>query len=299
MNKIEAFMLQKTIEKIISTEGIGLHSGNIVSLTLSPAPVDTGIVFRIDNNGKKYKVKLKPTIVEATQLATTLGVHGTNIATVEHLLSAIAGLQIDNIYIDIIGKEIPIVDGSAFPFVLLLEKAGIVTQHKKRKYVAIIKECSIYDGNKYIKAKPYHGLFIDYTIDFNHPFIGIQRLALEITPASFRNIAKARTFGFMKEIEYLRSMNLTLGGSLENAIVLDDTGILNQEGLRFTDEFVRHKILDFIGDISLFGAPIQAHFIVHLSGHALNNQFIQKEILCLLFEHLSYKFSNLSSSTHT
>ena len=269
-------MLQKTIKQHISTSGIGLHSGKTVSLTLSPAPVDTGIVFRVEQDSNTYTIELKPTCVEATQLATTLGIEGASLATVEHLLSAISGLQIDNIYIDIVGKEVPIVDGSAFPFVLLLEEAGIVEQEKKRTYVSITKECSIHDGQKFIIAKPYKGLFIDYTIEFQHPLIGKQRLALEITPTSFRtSIAKARTFGFIKEIEYLRSNNLTLGGSLENAIVLNDEGILNEEGLRFKDEFVRHKILDFIGDITLFGAPLEGHFTVHCSGHALNNQLVR------------------------
>lgn len=268
-------MLQQTIKKTVSISGIGLHSGNIVSLTLVPAPADTGIVFRLNHNGKLHKIKLKPTIVEATQLATTLGIDGTYIATVEHLLSALSGMQVDNIYIDIVGTEVPIVDGSAFPFVLLIEEAGIVEQEKQRNYIAITQECSVYDGNKFVKAKPYNGFFIDYTIDFQHPLIGVQHLALEITPTSFRTIAQARTFGFIQEIEYLRSKNLTLGGSLENAIVLDDKGILNAEGLRCQDEFVRHKMLDFIGDIALFGAPLQGHFTVHLSGHALNNQFVR------------------------
>lgn len=268
-------MLQKTIKKHISTSGIGLHSGETVSLTLSPAPIDTGIVFRIVYKGKTHQVILNPTLVEATQLATTLGIGGATIATVEHLLSAIAGMQIDNIYIDVVGNEVPIADGSAEPFVSLLEHAGIVEQNKERIAYAIIKECEIHDGKKYIRVTPYNGLFVDYTIDFNHPLIGVQRFALEITPESFKHIANARTFGFIKEIEYLRNNNLTLGGSLENAIVLDEQGILNKEGLRYRDEFVKHKIVDFIGDIAMFGAPLQGHFTISCSGHALNNQFLR------------------------
>lgn len=268
-------MLQKTIKKHISTAGIGLHSGKTVSLTLSPAPVDTGIVFRVEHGQRIETITLNPMLVEATQLATTLGMNGISVATVEHLLASIAGLQIDNIYIDIKGAEIPIVDGSAFPFIMLLESAGIIEQEKKRKVYNIVKEYTLEDNKKSISVKPHAGLYVDYTIHFEHPLIGKQRLALEITPSSFKKIAKARTFGFIKEIEYLRSNNLTLGGSLENAIVLDDESVLNKEGLRFKDEFVRHKIIDFIGDIAMFGAPLQGHFTIHCSGHALNNKFLR------------------------
>ncbi|GFM37857.1 UDP-3-O-acyl-N-acetylglucosamine deacetylase [Desulfovibrio psychrotolerans] len=269
-------MKQSTIKKAIGCSGIGLHSGKVVRLSLSPAPEDTGIVFHIHGENGCKVITPEPHAVIATGLATTLGLDGTSVATVEHLLAAIAGLQIDNIRIDIEGGEVPIMDGSAASFVFLLRDAGIAVQNRTRTVQRITKPIHFERDGKYISASPYAGLRIDYTIDFDHPLIGRQTMSVEVTPATFtREIAKARTFGFLREVEYLHKNGLALGGSLDNAIVLDEYGVLNEDGLRFDDEFVRHKILDFIGDMSMLGAPLQGHFEVFASGHALNNQFLR------------------------
>ncbi|UZP67121.1 UDP-3-O-acyl-N-acetylglucosamine deacetylase [Desulfovibrio mangrovi] len=269
-------MKQTTIKKAIGCSGIGLHSGKVVKLTLSPAKEDTGVVFHIHGEHGVKVIAPEPNSVIATGLATTLGIDGTSVATVEHLLAAIAGLQIDNIKIDIEGGEVPIMDGSAASFAFLLRDAGIARQNRNRVVQRIKKAINFERDGKYIKASPYSGLRIDYTIDFDHPLIGRQSMTLEITPATFtQEIAKARTFGFMREVEYLHKNGLALGGSLDNAIVLDEYNVLNQDGLRFDDEFVRHKILDFIGDMTMLGTPLQGHFEIFASGHALNNQFLR------------------------
>lgn len=269
-------MNQTTIKKAIACSGIGLHSGKVVRLTLRPAPEDTGIVFHITTDNGTHRLTPKPDDVIATGLATTLGLNGSSVATVEHLLAAIRGMQIDNIQIDIEGNEIPIMDGSAGSFVLLLKDVGIAKQNKPREVYRIKKPVNFERDGKWIKAKPYNGLRIDYTIEFDHPAIGKQTMELEITPETFAStISKARTFGFLREVEYLHSNGLALGGSLDNAIVLDEYSVLNDDGLRYNDEFVRHKILDFIGDMALLDAPLQGHFQVHCSGHALNNGFLR------------------------
>ena len=269
-------MKQSTIKKTIGCSGIGLHSGKTVQLTLRPAPEDTGIIFHIHGEDGVKVVSPKPDAVTATGLATTLGIDGASVATVEHLLAAIAGMHIDNIIIEIEGGEVPIMDGSAGSFVFLLRDVGLQKQQKNRSVARIKKALRFERDGKWITAKPYNGLYIDFRIDFDHPLIGKQQMKLEITPDSFaETIAKARTFGFIREVEMLRQNGLALGGSLENAIVLDDYTVLNEDGLRFTDEFVRHKILDFIGDISLLGLPLQGHFTVHCSGHTLNNSFLR------------------------
>ncbi len=269
-------MKQTTIKKATGCSGIGLHSGKIVKLSLSPAPEDTGIVFHIHGEDGVKVITPDPESVIATGLATTLGLDGVSVATVEHLLAAIAGLQIDNIRIDVEGGEVPIMDGSAASFTFLLRDAGLVRQRRDRVVRRIRKALTFERDGKYIKASPYAGLRIDYTIDFDHPLIGRQCRRVEITPETFvRDIAKARTFGFLREVEYMRKNNLALGGSLDNAIVLDEYTVLNEDGLRFEDEFVRHKILDFIGDMAMLGAPLQGHFEVHASGHALNNGFLR------------------------
>jgi len=269
-------MKQTTIKKTIGCSGVGLHSGKTVQLTLRPAPEDTGIIFHIHGKDGVKVVSPQPDAVIATGLATTLGIDGASVATVEHLLAAIAGMQIDNIVIEIQGGEVPIMDGSAASFVFLLRDTGIKQQSKNRTVARIKKAIKFEQDGKWIDAKPYEGLYIDFRIDFDHPLIGKQNMALDITPDSFAStLSKARTFGFMREVEYLQKNGLALGGSLANAIVLDDYTVLNEDGLRFEDEFVRHKILDFIGDMALLGMPLQGHFTVHCSGHALNNGFLR------------------------
>ncbi len=269
-------MKQTTIKKAIGCSGIGLHSGKVVKLTLSPAQEDTGIVFHIHGDHGVKVVAPEPDSVIATGLATTLGLDGASVATVEHLLAALTGLQIDNVRIDIEGGEVPIMDGSAASFVFMLRDAGIARQTRNRVVQRIKKTINFERDGKHIKASPHAGLRIDYTIDFDHPLIGRQTMSMEITPESFaQEIAKARTFGFLREVEYLHKNGLALGGSLDNAIVLDEYTVLNEDGLRFDDEFVRHKILDFIGDMAMLGTPLQGHFEIFASGHALNNQFLR------------------------
>ncbi len=269
-------MLQTTIHKSVRCTGIGLHSGKQVELVLRPATEDTGILFSLRNGSGSTFLTPAPSLVVETGLATVLGDGRETVATVEHLLAAVSGMGIDNIHIEVTGKELPIMDGSAASFVYLLKQAGIRKLEKARKTLAIKKEVEFEQDGKYIKARPYDGFRVDYTIEFAHPLIGTQRIEMEITPENFvSEVAKARTFGFLKEVDYLHANGLALGGSLDNAIVLDEYGVLNAEGLRFNDEFVRHKLLDFIGDMAVLGAPLQGHFEVFASGHAMNNAFLR------------------------
>lgn len=269
-------MLQHTIKKTIECLGIGLHSGRPVSLTLRPAPENTGILFCQRHGGGSRFISLSPKVVVDTGLATTIGLGEDRIATVEHLLAAIRGLEIDNIQIDLDGREVPILDGSAASFVLLLHSAGLREQSAPRQVLAIKKPFSFVQGEKSIKATPYNGFRVSYFISFPHPRVGEQSLTMDITSDNFVNgLAKARTFGFLKDVEMLKRNGLALGGSLENAVVLDEYNVLNPEGLRFEDEFVRHKILDFIGDMAIYGLPLRGAFEVRCSGHGLNNAFLR------------------------
>lgn len=269
-------MLQQTLMHAITYTGIGLHSGKDVEMKLLPAKIDAGISFHIHTKKSVQCIKPNPFAVMTTELATTLGNGKTQVSTVEHLLAALLGLGIDNAECHIYGNEIPIMDGSALPITNLIKKAGIRSQYALRKAAKISRPFLFEANGKTINARPYDGFYIDYTIEFPHKAIGTQRLALEITPESFDEIASARTFGFMKEVEYLHSKNLALGGSLANAIVVDEDGVMNPEGLRFADEFVRHKILDFVGDMAMFGMPLQGAFEVRCSGHQHNNQFLRE-----------------------
>lgn len=268
-------MQQSTIKKTIRCTGIGLHSGKTVSLILRPAAADTGIVFHVPGANGSYDISPAPDAVIATGLATTLGKDGAAVSTVEHLLAALRGLGIDNIHIDAQGGEIPIMDGSAAPFVLLLSEAGIRRQSSPRRLLRIKRRASFSQGDKTIVAEPYNGFFVDYSIDFPHPAIGRQRFILDVTPETFAKVAKARTFGFLRDVEMMQERGLALGGSLDNAVVLDERGVVNQEGLRYADEFVRHKLLDFIGDMAMLPLPLQGKFTVSRSGHSLNNEFLR------------------------
>ncbi len=245
-------------------------------MVLRPAAEDTGILFALRDGSGSTFLTPAPSLVVETSLATVLGDGRETVATVEHLLATINGMGIDNIHIEVSGKEVPIMDGSAASFVYLLKQAGVRRLSKPRKVMAIKKALDFEQDGKYIKARPYDGLRLDYTIEFAHPRIGRQHLSMEITPENFsQHLAKARTFGFLKEVDYLHANGLALGGSLDNAVVLDEYNILNAEGLRFEDEFVRHKMLDFVGDIATFGARLQGSFEVFASGHALNNAFLR------------------------
>ncbi|MBI9111521.1 UDP-3-O-acyl-N-acetylglucosamine deacetylase [Maridesulfovibrio ferrireducens] len=269
-------MLQTTIQKTVRCKGIGLHSGKQVEIVLRPAVEDTGILFSLHTGVGSSFITPNPDLVVATGLATTLGNGKDSVSTVEHLLAAVRGMGIDNIHIEVRGNELPIMDGSAGPFVYLLRQAEVMELSKARRVMAVTKAINFEQDGKYVRAYPHDGFAIDYTIDFDHPQIGRQTLSLEITPDVFVDeLAKARTFGFLKEVEYLHANGLALGGSLDNAVVLDDYGILNEDGLRFVDEFVRHKILDFIGDMAVMEAPLQGRFEIFASGHALNNSFLK------------------------
>lgn len=267
--------LQRTIKNEVSFEGIGLHTGRHSKVTLKPASRDAGVTFvRTD---KHTVIKAHTGSVIDTAFATTIGYDGIKIRTVEHLLSALAGLGIDNIIIEINGPEVPILDGSATELISIILKAGIAKQGKKRPFLRIKRPFIFEDGHAKIAALPYNGTRITYSIFFSHYSFGEQRLSLDITEENFaREIASARTFGFLKDIEYLRTNGLAKGGSLDNAIILGENGILNSSGLRFKDEFVRHKVLDSIGDFSLIGFPIYGHIIANKSGHSANIRFLKK-----------------------
>jgi UDP-3-O-[3-hydroxymyristoyl] N-acetylglucosamine deacetylase len=269
-------MHQTTIRNTVRCTGIGLHSGKQVELVLRPAPEDTGILFALRSGSGTSFLSPKPGLVVDTGLATSLGNGHDHIATVEHLLAAVRGLGIDNIRIEAQGRELPIMDGSAASFVYLLNQAGLRRQNKARRVLALTKPITFERDGKFIKAAPHDGFSIDYTIQFSHPLIGRQNAAFEVTPDVFAGeLAKARTFGFLREVEYLHANGLALGGNLDNAVVLDEFGVLNTDGLRFPDEFVRHKMLDFVGDMAVMGLPLQGHFEVFASGHALNNAFLR------------------------
>jgi UDP-3-O-[3-hydroxymyristoyl] N-acetylglucosamine deacetylase len=268
-------MLQHTIKKTIQCSGVGLHSGKMVTLVLRPAEENSGINFYTSTPAGSLRISPRPEQVIATGLATTIGDCHASISTVEHLLAAVRGLGLDNIRIDVHGGELPIMDGSAAPFVLLIKSAGLKRQSAPRRVLRVKKPLTHTGGGKSIEAEPYDGFLVDYVIDFTHPLIGVQKLSLELTPESFGEVAKARTFGFLREVEAMRERGLALGGSLDNSVVLDEHGVVNQEGLRCPDEFVRHKILDFIGDMAMLDLPLQGKFKVACSGHSLNNQFLR------------------------
>ena len=269
-------MHQATIRKAIECSGIGLHSGRKVSLSLRPADEDSGIVFIVTGSSGERMLKPAPEGVVCTGLATTLGHGDCRIATVEHLLAAIRGVGIDNIIIETDGGEIPIMDGSAASFVLLLKNAGIRTQSAPKRVLALKKEIVFESDGKWIKARPASSFTVNYVINFDHPLVGRQKRRFTLAGNDFtRHIARARTFGFLKDVEHLQKHGLALGGSLENAVVLDEYGVVNPEGLRFDDELVRHKILDFIGDMALLDYPLWGFFSVFCSGHALNNGFLR------------------------
>ncbi|PID63310.1 MAG: UDP-3-O-[3-hydroxymyristoyl] N-acetylglucosamine deacetylase [Gammaproteobacteria bacterium] len=270
---------QRTLKNTIRATGIGLHTGQKVFLTLRPAPIDCGIVFRRIDSNPPVEIPSKPQHVQETDLATTLAKDGVRISTVEHLMSALAGLGIDNCYVDLSAGEVPIMDGSAAPFVFLIQSAGILEQGAPKRFVRIKKPVEVRDGDKLARFEPFDGFKVSFSIDFEHPLFQTQEQSAEVdfsTMSFVREISRARTFGFMRDIETLRQRNLALGGSLDNAIVIDDFRVLNQDGLRYSNEFVRHKILDAIGDLYLLGHSLIGYFIGHKSGHGLNNKLLRE-----------------------
>ena len=270
---------QRTIRDETSCTGIGLHSGHPVNLTIKPAPPDTGITFIRVDVPSRPSVRAAFEHVVDTRLSTTLGYNGFRVSTVEHLMAAFFGLGIDNARVELDGPEVPIMDGSAAPFIFLLRSAGIREQKSPKRFVVIKRPLELRENGRSVRITPSKELKISYAIDFNHPLLRDQTFELRFSGKDFvKEISRARTFGFLRDIQTLRENGLALGGSLDNAIVIDDFRILNEDGLRYKDEFVRHKILDFIGDLAILGCPVIGHFVVKKSGHALNHQLLKKLI---------------------
>ena len=266
---------QRTLSNTIRATGVGLHSGGKVYLTLRPAPVDTGIVFRRVDLEPAVDVPARAELVTEVTLCTGLTCGNAKIQTVEHLMSALAGLGVDNCIVELSSAELPIMDGSAGPFVFLLQSAGIAEQEAPKRFIRVLKEIEVREGDKVARFTPYNGFRLGFTIAFDHPAIPARqsRAELEFSTAAYvREIARARTFGFMRDLEYRRGRNRGLGGSMDNPIVLDEFRVLNEDGLRFADEFVRHKILDAIGDLYLAGGQVLGAYEGYKSGHALNNK---------------------------
>ena len=276
-------LAQRTLKSLTQAVGVGLHSGQRVELTLRPAPPDTGIVFRRVDLPLVVDIRVSAEAVTDTRLASTISSGQAKVLTVEHLMSACAGLGIDNLYIDITAEEVPILDGSASSFVFLLQSAGIVLQNAPKKFVRVLKPVEVRQGEgdatKWARLTPYEGYQLSFEIDFDHPAVDStgQRVVFDMGSNSYsRDIARARTFGFTKDVEMMRANGLALGGGLDNAIVMDDYKVLNSDGLRYNDEFVKHKILDAMGDLYLLGKPLLAKYSAFRSGHALNNLLLRE-----------------------
>jgi UDP-3-O-[3-hydroxymyristoyl] N-acetylglucosamine deacetylase len=270
---------QRTLKTSVRATGVGLHTGGKVSLTLRPAQPNTGIVFRRVDLPKPVDIPADATLVHDARLCSTLERDGVKVATVEHLMSAFAGLGIDNAYVDLTGEEVPIMDGSAGPFVFLLQSAGIEEQPVAKRFLRLRRAIEVSEGDKWARLEPYEGYRLSFSIVFEHPVLdrSAQYSTIDFAETSYvKEVSRARTFGFMQDVETLRSNGLALGGSLENAIVMDEYRVLNAEGLRYADEFVKHKILDAIGDLYLIGHPIVGAFSAHKSGHALNNKLVRE-----------------------
>ena len=269
--------VQQTLANAVSCSGVGLHSGQPVTLTLRPAPADTGVVFvnRSGKGGASLAASVEHLI--ATELCTAISGNGFQVKTIEHILAALTGLDIDNVYVEVDATEAPVMDGSAGHFVRLIRSAGIAPQSQRQPYLKITRPLEVVDGNRRVRIEPSSTTKITYSIHYNHPLIQTQTYAYEHSVHAFeREIADARTFGFMQEVEALWARGLGKGGSLDNSIILSQDGILNESGLRFTNEFVRHKILDLIGDFSLLGVPFIGHVIAERSGHAIHTRLVQQ-----------------------
>lgn len=268
---------QRTLRDSVSCTGIGLHSGEKVRMTVKPAPPDTGIKFIRKDLPGRHVIKARFGSVINTTMCTIIGNNGNHVSTIEHLMAAFFGFGIDNAIVEIDGPEVPIMDGSSAPFIFLLKSTGIREQRKPKEFILIKKSLTVQEGNRSITIKPSKELKISFTIDFQHPLISNQQYDFSFSGKGFIDeISRARTFGFLKDIETLREAGLAMGGSLDNAIVIDDFRVLNEDGLRYHNEFVRHKILDFLGDVAVMGAPIIGHFIINKSGHSLNHAMLKK-----------------------
>ncbi len=270
---------QRTLKTRIGASGVGLHSGSRIGMTLLPAPPDTGIVFRRTDLSPPVEIPALATRVGDTRLGTVLAAGDARVSTIEHLMSAFAGLGVDNAVVEVSDAEVPIMDGSADPFVFLLQSAGFVEQDRPKRFMRILQSVEVRDGDKWARFDPHEGFRVHFEIDFDHPLMrgGLATATMDFSSTTYlKEVARARTFGFMRDIEALRRHNLALGGTLDNAIVLDDAGIMNEEGLRYRDEFVKHKILDAIGDLYLLGHGIIGAFTGYKSGHGLNNRLLRE-----------------------
>ena len=269
---------QRTLKNLIRATGVGLHTGEKVYLTLRPAAANTGIVFRRTDLAQPLEVKADPYAVGDTRLSSCLEKGGERVSTVEHLMSALSGLGIDNAYVDLTAPEVPIMDGSAGPFVFLLQSAGIEEQNAPKKFIRIVQAVEARDGDKWVRFEPHNGFKLTLSIAFDHPVFDKTRKSVCVdfsTTSYVKEVSRARTFGFMQDVETMRSQGLALGGSLDNAIVMDEYRVLNSDGLRYADEFVKHKVLDAIGDLYLLGRSLIGEFSGHKSGHALNNKLLR------------------------
>jgi len=270
---------QRTLKNTIRATGVGLHSGEKVYLTLKPAPVNSGIVFRRVDLDPVVDIPANALSVGETTLSTTLVKEHAKVDTVEHLLSAMAGLGIDNAIVELSAQEVPIMDGSSGPFVFLIQSAGLAEQDAAKRFIRIKRKIEVREGDKIATFQPYEGFKVSFEIDFDHPVMkqSVQKASLDFSSTSYvKEVSRARTFGFTKDIEYMRSKNLALGGSVKNAIVVDDYRVVNEDGLRYDDEFVKHKILDAVGDLYLLGHSLIGEFIGYKSGHGLNNQLLRE-----------------------
>jgi UDP-3-O-[3-hydroxymyristoyl] N-acetylglucosamine deacetylase len=269
---------QRTLKQLVRAVGIGLHSGTKVTLVLRPAAAETGIVFRRVDLEPPVDIKLAADAVVDTRMATTIGRDSVRIATIEHLMSALAGLGIDNCYIDVDAAEIPIMDGSAASFVFLLQSAGVEELNAPKRFVRVLRPVEVVDGDKWARLEPYFGYRLKFSIDFKHPAIDSTEQVVEVDFARdsyVKQVSRARTFGFVNEVEALRAAGLAMGGNFENVIVMDEYRVLNTDGLRAGDEFAKHKVLDAIGDLSALGRPLLASYVAHKSGHAINNRLLR------------------------
>ncbi len=294
--RMQAGMIkQRTLKTKTKTTGVGLHSGEKVTLVLRPAAANTGIVFTRTDLDPAPHARAEATSVVDTRLSTCISVGSARVATIEHLMSAFAGLGIDNAYIDIDGPEVPILDGSAGPFVFLLQSAGIEEQKAAKRFIRILRPIEIREGDKWARFEPYDGFRITFTIEYRHPVFasGAQSVCVDFAETSYiQELSRARTYGFMQDVEAMRSQGLALGGSLDNAIVMDEYRVLNSDGLRYDNEFVKHKVLDAIGDLYLLGHPVIGAYVGHKSGHALNNMLVRR----LLTEPSAYEMASFERS---
>ncbi len=285
---------QRTLKSSVSVTGVGLHSGEKVTLGLRPAPVNTGIVFRRVDVKPVEEIRARAELVHDTRLSTCMEQNGVRVATVEHLMSALAGLGVDNAYVDLDSAEVPIMDGSAGTFIFLLQSAGIAEQSAAKKFIRVKKAIEVQHGDKWVRFEPYNGYKLTFTINFAHPVFADakQHVVVDLGEESYvRDISRARTFGFMQDVEHMRAQGLALGGSMENAIVMDEYRVLNSDGLRYGDEFVKHKVLDAIGDLYLLGYPLIGAFSGYKSGHALNNALLRT----LLADEQAWEFVTFDS----